>query len=128
MAIKEIAFTGYPVTDMPRSRRFFEQVLGLTMSRQWGESDAPTWVEYDIGGGCLAIITGADLEWPPANGGPSAALEVDNLQEYVTKLKTTGVKFLWEPQESKMCWMAVVLDPDENRLVIHQRKTNDVQH
>jgi catechol 2,3-dioxygenase-like lactoylglutathione lyase family enzyme len=44
MTIKEIAFTGYPVTDMKRSRRFFETVLGLTVSRQWGEADAPTWV------------------------------------------------------------------------------------
>ena len=27
--IKEVAFTGYPVTDMTRARAFYETVLGL---------------------------------------------------------------------------------------------------
>jgi predicted enzyme related to lactoylglutathione lyase len=48
---------------------------------------------------------------------------VDDFPGYVDKLKAAGVKFLWEPQESKMCWMAVVQDPDGNRLAIHHRKT-----
>lgn len=122
MRITEIAFTGYPVTNMQRARAFYEGVLGLTLSRKWGEPDKPSWVEYDIGDGCLAIISGDDANWPPANAGPAAALEVDDFQGYVDKVKAAGVTFQWEPQESKICWMAVVLDPDRNRLVIHHRK------
>jgi predicted enzyme related to lactoylglutathione lyase len=108
---------------MSRAQAFYEGVLGLVISRTWGEKDAPPgWVEYDIGAGCLAIISGPGAGWPPANAGPAAALEVDDFQGYIAKLKAAGTKFLWEPQETPVCWMAVVLDPDENRLVIHHRK------
>jgi catechol 2,3-dioxygenase-like lactoylglutathione lyase family enzyme len=122
MRITEIAFTGYPVTDMPRARAFYEGILGLTVSRTWGEDANPQWVEYDVGAGCLAIVTGGGENWQPANNGPAAALEVDDFRGFVDRLEQAKVKFQWEPQESPVCWMAVVLDPDENRVVIHQRK------
>tara|TARA_R110002050_G_scaffold32413_5_gene83519 strand:+ start:559 stop:927 length:369 start_codon:yes stop_codon:yes gene_type:complete len=121
MKITEIAFSGYPVTDMARSRSFYENILGLTVSRTWGPAESPRWVEYDIGPGCLVLIQGGD-EWPPANGGPAVALEVDDFEGFVAKLKENSVKFLWEPSEHGACWMTIILDPDENRLAIHHRK------
>ena len=45
MQIREIAFTGYPVTDMARARRFYDGVLGHTMSRKRGDDANPQWVE-----------------------------------------------------------------------------------
>lgn len=125
MNVKGIAFIGYPVADMQRSRDFFEGVLGLTMARHWGELSSPSWAEYDIGGHCLAIIPGGGDSWPSANGGPAVALEVDDFPGYVAKLKAAGVCFAWEPEESKICWMAMVLDPDNNRVLIHHRKTEE---
>jgi len=62
MQITEIAFTGYSVADMKRSRAFYEDILGLKKSRDW-EQDK--WVEYDIGSGCLALITGGGDQWRP---------------------------------------------------------------
>lgn len=123
MNITEIAFVGYPVTDMARARGFYEGTLGLKQSRAFGDPAAPQWVEYDIGAsGCLAIITGAGTGWPPANAGPAAAFEVSDFNAAVAKLKADGVKFLWEPQDHPGCRMTVVLDPDENRVAIHHRK------
>jgi len=92
MKITEIAFTGYPVTDMARARRFYEGVLGLSVSRVWGDKENPQWVE----------------DFPGA----------------IAELKSAGVKFFWPPQESPGCHMAGVLDPDENRVVIHHRKAS----
>ena len=123
MKITEIAFMGYPVADMARSRAFYEGILGLTMSRTWGDAKTPNWVEYDIGAGCLAIISSGDNNWPPANAGPAVALEVDDFPGYMAKLKAAKVKFFQEVQESPLCWMSGILDPDENRVVIHHRKT-----
>ena len=37
MKIKHIAFVGIPVTDMKRSREFYEGVLGLKLSEQMGQ-------------------------------------------------------------------------------------------
>jgi predicted enzyme related to lactoylglutathione lyase len=122
MKITELAFTGYPVTDMARARRFYEGVLGLTVSRTWGDKENPNWVEYDLGANCLALATGAGDQWPPANAGPAVAFEVEDFDAAIAELKAAGVKFFWDVQESPVCFMAGILDPDENRVVIHRRK------
>ena len=119
MQITEIAFTGYSVADMKRSRAFYEDILGLKKSRDW-EQDK--WVEYDIGSGCLALITGGGDQWPPGSMGVAAALEVDDFNAYINKIRSSGIKFVIEPLESPVCWMAVINDPDQNRIVIHKRK------
>ena len=54
MKILDIAFTGYPVTDIKRARHFYEEVLGLTPSFLWGD-ETTAWIEYSIGSGTLAI-------------------------------------------------------------------------
>jgi predicted enzyme related to lactoylglutathione lyase len=123
MQIVEIAFVGYSVTDMKRSKAFYEGVLGLKKSRGFGTLNGEEqWVEYDIGAGCLALIAGGGDDWPPSPVGTAAAFEVDDFDGYVKKLREAGIKFIWEPTESPICWMIVVADPDSNRVVIHKRK------
>ena len=123
MKVLEIAFTGYSVTDMKRAKGFYEGLLGLQKSRGFGQHEGDDqWVEYDIGAGCLAIISGGGKDWPPSPTGTAAALEVDDFNGYVDKLRANGVKFVFEPMESPVCWMATVADPDGNRVVIHKRK------
>ena len=123
MKIIEIAFTGYSVTDMKRAKGFYEGVLGLKKSRGFGQHEnEEQWVEYDIGAGCLALISGGGQNWPPHPAGTAAAFEVDDFDGYVAKLRDSGIKFVWETQETPICRMAVVADPDENWVVIHQRK------
>ena len=123
MKITEIAFTGYSVTDMKRAKGFYEGVLGLKRSRGFGQHEGEEqWVEYDIGAGCLALISGGGQEWPPHPAGTAAAFEVDDFDGYVGKLRDSGIKFVWETQETPICRMAVVADPDGNWVVIHQRK------
>lgn len=126
MKITEIAFTGYAVTDMKRAQAFYEGILGLTKSRGFAEKDGrESWVEYDIGPHCLALISSAPDQWPPHPAGTAAAFEVDDFDAYVAKLREHKVKFIWEPQESPICRMAVVADPDGNWLVIHRRKPSN---
>jgi predicted enzyme related to lactoylglutathione lyase len=123
MKVTEIAFTGYSVTDMKRAKNFYEGVLGLQKSRGFGQQEGEEqWVEYDIGAGCLALISGGGKEWPPHPAGTAVALEVDDFEGYVAKLRSNDAKFIWEPRESPMCWMVVVADPDGNWVVLHKRK------
>lgn len=122
MKILEIAFIGYCVTDMKRARAFYEEVLGLTASRTWGEEPNPGWVEYDLGAGCLAVIKGDGELWKPSPFGSAAAFEVDDFQAYVKKIQDAGVKIVMGPYESPACWMLTVADPDDNRVVLHKRK------
>jgi len=124
MKINELAFAGYSVSDMKRAKTFYEGVLGLKKSRGFGQHEGDDmWAEYDIGTGCVALIAGGGKDWPPGSVGVAVALEVEDFEGSVAELKTNGVKFVFEPYESPVCWMVVINDPDGNRLVIHKRKS-----
>jgi predicted enzyme related to lactoylglutathione lyase len=120
MKVTEISFAGYPVTDLMRARRFYEGILGLTVSTIFGDENK-AWVEYDIGPGTLAIGNMAP-EWKPSANGGSVGLEVDDFDGAIKRLKERGVAFSVEPMETPVCHMAVVADPDGNSITIHRRK------
>lgn len=120
MKVIEIAFVGYPVTDLERARKFYGGTLGLDESRVFGEGDQ-AWIEYDIGPGTLAI-SNMMPEWKPSADGSAAALEVEDFDEAVSKIKEDDVKILAGPFDTPMCRMVIVADPDGNTLTIHKRK------
>ncbi len=120
MNITEIAFSTYPVTDIPRARAFYEGVLGLkvTMNSEMGENGH--WIEYDIGAGTLGI--GRAPGWKPSADGCCVALEVEHFDDTIAKLKTAAVPFKMEPFETPVCHMAMIHDPDGSVIIIHKRK------
>ena len=120
ISVTAIAFTGYPVTDIPRARAFYEQLLGLKSSTVF-EHEGRHWIEYDIGPGTLAISNMSPDKWKPSADGPCLALEVGDFPAAISTLRAAGVKFFIEPMDSGVCHMAIVADPDGNALVIHQR-------
>ncbi len=118
--ITEIAFTGYPVTDLARARAFYENVLGLKQSLAF-EHEGKAWIEYDIGAGTLAI-SNMMSSWKPSPDGPSIAFEVADFDTAVAALRQAGVTFMLEPMIGETCSLAVVADPDGNGVAIHQRR------
>jgi predicted enzyme related to lactoylglutathione lyase len=118
MKIVEIAFTGYPVSDMERARAFYEGLLKLEPSRVVANGH---WVEYDLGPATFAI-SNTSQEWKPSGNGPAAAFEVDDFDLAVDALRAGNVKFVIEPFESAVCWMTIIADPDGNSIAIHKRK------
>lgn len=121
MKVNEIAFVGYPVTDIARARRFYEGTLGLEVTSLFEDGDA-AWIEYDIGPNTLAIGNGAP-EWKPSANGGAAALEVDDFKAAIEHLTNEGVRIVHGPIETPVCRMAVILDPDGNAITIHKRKS-----
>ncbi|HET6465724.1 MAG TPA: VOC family protein [Nitrospiria bacterium] len=121
MKVSEIAFVVYPVTDLESAREFYEGVLGLTQTRFFGDEDQGM-IEYDIGPGTLAIGWGVS-QFLPSPGGGCAALEVDEFEEMVNRLRENDCTFITEPIETPVCFMVVISDPAGNSLMIHQRKT-----
>jgi predicted enzyme related to lactoylglutathione lyase len=114
--IQSIAFTVYPVSDMFVARKFYENQLGLTISRNFNDQ----WVEYDLGDGTFALTT-TKMGHSPGAKGALIAFEVDNLDQTVAELKTKSVRFILEPMATPVCRMAVVADPDGNHLTLHRR-------
>ena len=118
MKIKNIAFVGIPVTDLSRARKFYEQVLGFAVS---DEMMGGKWIEYTAGDNTLAIANVGE-EWKPSDQGTSAALEVENFDQTIKTLRNKSVRFAAKPFETPCCHMAVVQDPDGNKLIIHKLK------
>ena len=118
MKIKKIGFVGIPVTDLKRAREFYEDALGLKVS---DEMMGGKWIEYAVGDDTLAIANVSDT-WTPSDQGTGAALEVEDFDEAINRLKDRYVRFAAEPFETPCCHMAVVQDPDGNKLMIHKLK------
>jgi predicted enzyme related to lactoylglutathione lyase len=118
MKIKAIGFVAVPVTDINRARSFYEEVLGLKAS---GEMMQGRWIEYDVGDDTLAIANVSDT-WTPSDQGTGAALEVENFDAAIKRLNDRHVRFATDPFETPCCHMAVIQDPDGNKLIIHKLK------
>jgi predicted enzyme related to lactoylglutathione lyase len=116
--IKHIAFTLYPVTDMARARRFYEETLGLRLTRR--EAREFEWIEYDLDGGTFALTNLTEGGAPSADAGGSIAFEVQNVDETVEQLRAKGVRVKLEPLSTPVCRLAVILDSEGNALTLHQ--------
>ena len=118
MKIEKIGFVAIPVTEIPRARKFYEGVLKLKVS---DEMMGGKWIEYAVGEDTLAIANVSDT-WRPSDQGTGAALEVEDFDDAIKRLKDRHVHFAAEPFETPCCHMAVVQDPDGNKLIIHKLK------
>ena len=119
LMFRKVAFTMYPVKDMPAARAWYEDVLGLPKS---ANGERSPWVEFDLpGGGCLAITTVSQSE-PSASAGGTIALEVEDLDGLVEDLKAKGVTIAAEGIEGPGCHMAIVKDADGNAIILHKLK------
>ncbi len=118
MRITEIAFTGLPVTDMKRARDFYEKSLGLKPTLEAAEG---LWVEYDLGDSTFGIA-GYDKTWKPSGDGTRLALEVEDFDNAISTLQSKKANFALGPIETPVCHIAVITDPDGNKILIHKRK------
>jgi predicted enzyme related to lactoylglutathione lyase len=115
--IKHIAFFAYPVSNLERSRKFYEGVLGLRVSMNFQDA----WIEYDIAGVTLAITTMIKELKPGAPGG-FIGLEVDDIDLEVERLKSKGAVLKLDTFDTPGCRIAVFADPDGNGINLHQMK------
>lgn len=115
--IQSVAFVAYPVSNIARSRHFYEEVLGLKLTHEaLGE-----WFEYDLGDTTFAITT-ADQDHQVPVRGAVVAFEVSDLNAEVDRLRKLGVVFRGEIAETPVCRFAILLDPDGSEVILHRRK------
>jgi predicted enzyme related to lactoylglutathione lyase len=118
---KKVAFTMYPIRDVARARKFYEETLGLRRGSM-GNQGPKYWIEYDLpDGGCLALSNFIDDEPSDAAGG-TIAFEVEDLDRLVADLKAKNVTFKGDIIHSPVCRMAVCLDSEGNSILLHQLK------
>jgi predicted enzyme related to lactoylglutathione lyase len=116
--LKKVAFTMYPVRDVTRARRFYEETLGLELGQSGNHGDN-WWIEYDLpGGGCLALtnFTGD----PSTAAGGTIAFEVEDLDSLMSHLRSKGATFLGDVVRGPNCRMVTCLDTEGNSIILHQ--------
>src|SRR6266496_6012373 len=88
MKINAIGIVAIPVTDIPRARKFYEAVLGLSVS---DEMMGGRWIEYAVDDDTLAIANVGE-QWMPSDQGTGAAFEVEDFDDAVKHLKDQEVR------------------------------------
>jgi predicted enzyme related to lactoylglutathione lyase len=110
--IKKVAFIGHPVHDMARAKKFYGELLGLEKSAEYEGK----WCEFDSPEGkTIALDT-----FSPDGTPPYMALETDDIEAEVARLKQAGVEVLMDVRDNKVCKMAIIKDSEGNGLMLHQ--------
>lgn len=111
---KDIAFILMPVKDMPKSREFYEGVLGLEVTAQWDNE----WVEYNIGSGTVALTKAAEV-MQAGNQGGRLAIEVRDMDAVLKMLDENEVETVRKPWDTETCRGCFITDPDGNEIMLH---------
>jgi predicted enzyme related to lactoylglutathione lyase len=114
-------FVIYQSNDLGRSIGFYRDLLGLELEEHLEEFD---WAEFAAPPTTLAVWNPAKtMDGAPAEtGGGAIALVVEDVHAAVEELKGQGVTIVVENMDSPVCEMAVVADPDGNKVLLHHRK------
>ena len=118
MNVTGVDFIAVPTRDVEKARTFYEDVLGLERSKQWG--NMPAW-EYETGSLTIALMQSDafGMEFNPHTH--PIALQVDDVQAAREELESKGVDVPAETIDSGVCHMAFFADPDGNALMVHHR-------
>jgi predicted enzyme related to lactoylglutathione lyase len=117
--VKRIAYSMYPVVDMARARKFYEEDLGLLAS---SASPDGQWVEYEPGG-CFVLTSMAPVK-PSTEFGGNIAFEVDDVSALTERLKQKGVPVQMDVIETPAFHLSVVIDPEGNAVTLCQKTTS----
>lgn len=104
--------------DYDAAAEFYGSVLGLPLSKRWGEMPAG---EFETGNLTIAVMQSDafGIEFK-ANNHP-IALHVEDVEKARGELESRGVTFVPDTVDSGVCHMAYFADPDGNALMLHHR-------
>jgi len=121
-AIRAIDYTIVFVRDMAAMRRFYEDVLALSLLREL----SPNWIEYGIGSNTLALArpsrTAADAPIPPGSAALQLAFKVSaaEVDACADELARQGVALVSPPTNQSFGHRTLFFrDPDGNLLEIY---------
>lgn len=114
MNVRGVDFIYYEVSDIAKSKSFYGETLGFKVS---SESEGQ-WIEFDLGNVTLGIGSYSQ----GGVGGSMAALAVESVPAALEELKAKGVPVTMGLEDFPGCSMAVITDPDGNKLMLHARK------
>src|SRR3954452_11537819 len=118
MNVTGVDFIAVPTRDAEKAVTFYEGVLGLERSKQWGDMPA---MEFETGSLTIALMQSDafGMEFKPHTH--PIAFQVDDAHAAREELESKGVEFPAETIDSGVCHMAFFADPDGNALMVPPR-------
>ena len=118
MNVTGVDFITVPTQDYDRASEFYGGVLGLPLSKRWGNMPAG---EFETGTLTIAVMQSDafGIEFKPHTH--PIALHVDDVAAARAELEGQGVAFHADTIDSGVCHMAHFSDPDGNTLMFHNR-------
>lgn len=121
-AIRAIDYTVVFVRDMAAMRRFYEDVLALSVLREL----SPNWIEYGLGPNTLALArpgrTASDAPIPPGSAALQLAFKVSvaEVDQCADELVRQGVALVSPPTNQSFGHRTLFFrDPDGNLLEVY---------
>jgi lactoylglutathione lyase len=118
----ETVFPMLASSDLDAALRFYRDLLGCRETYRFPPTGAPQYVGLELGGAELGLGGGAATRDPDASEVFSLCVYTSSCDDSVAYLRAGGVRVVEEPADQP--WgerMAVVADPDGNRVVLIQR-------
>ena len=116
MQVEKVDFVSVLTQDLPRAKRFYTEVLGLTVETE-GDSD----MELRCGQVTLDVFDPSSIGQPFAVSPAGLALRVEDVDAARAELEGKGVVFDGETIVTSVCKQAWFKDPDGNALMLHRR-------
>ena len=112
--------SGYMVKDGARSIAFYRDVLGLEPTTVYSDNRG---AEYELPDGTTFGLWGGGGKSPfPFQPNNSILFAVDDFDAAVAAVEERGAPVVFR-NETPVCFMAGLHDPDGNLVVLHKRKT-----
>jgi catechol 2,3-dioxygenase-like lactoylglutathione lyase family enzyme len=116
ITVERVDFVSVPTRDLPRSRSFYVETLGLPLER-----DTPAGAEVTAGQVTLGIWQPENMGLPFAPTPNPIALRVPDVAAARAELEAAGVEFRGDTLDTGVCHMAFFADPDGNEIMLHRR-------
>jgi predicted enzyme related to lactoylglutathione lyase len=113
-----VDFVCVPTQNFEQSVDFYENVLGLEKSKQWGQMHGQ---EFENGTVTIAIMESEQFGLDFSPHSLPIAFQVDDVEAARKELESKGVEFPADTLDSGVCHMAHFRDPDGNTLMLHHR-------
>jgi predicted enzyme related to lactoylglutathione lyase len=116
--VSGVDFITVPTRDYDKAAEFYGTVLGLPLSKRWGNMPAG---EFETGTLTIAVMQSDAFGIEFQRHSHPIALHVEDVEAARAKLESQGITFAADTMDSGVCHMAHFADPDGNALMFHHR-------
>jgi predicted enzyme related to lactoylglutathione lyase len=117
-SVTGVDFITVPTRDFDKASEFYGAVLGLPLSKRWGNMPAG---EFETGTLTIAVMQSDAFGIEFQRHSHPIALHVEDVEAARAGLEAQGITFAADTMDSGVCHMAHFADPDGNALMFHHR-------